>query len=164
MDCSPPGSSVPGILQVRILEWVAISFSRGSSWPRDGTLVSYIAGSFFADCTTREVPYSLFFYNKNVWKEMSHIMINCPLCIQILLCMRVLNHFSCVWLFANLWTVAHQAPLSMGFPRQEYWSGLLCLLPGHLPDSGIEPVSLTSPALTGRFFTTEPPEKPLKSS
>ena len=47
MDCSPPGSSVCGILQARILEWVAISYSRGFSWPRDCTRVSYIAGRFF---------------------------------------------------------------------------------------------------------------------
>ena len=47
MDCSPPGSSVHGISQARILEWVAISFSRGSSWPRDQTWVSCIAGGFF---------------------------------------------------------------------------------------------------------------------
>ena len=53
----------------------------------------------------------------------------------------------------TLWTVAHQAPLSMGFSRQEYWSGLPCPLPGDLPDPGIEPTSLTS-ALAGQFFTT----------
>ena len=47
MDCSPPGSSAPGILQARILEWAAIYFSRGSSWPRNWTWVSYIAGRFF---------------------------------------------------------------------------------------------------------------------
>ena len=47
VDCSPPGSSVHGILQARILEWVAISFTRGSSLPRDGTRVSRIAGSCF---------------------------------------------------------------------------------------------------------------------
>ena len=47
MDCSPPGSSVHGILQARILEWVAISISRESSWPRDRTRVSCIAGRFF---------------------------------------------------------------------------------------------------------------------
>ena len=47
LDCSPPGSSVHGILQARILEWVAIPFSRGSSWPRDQTQVSCIAGRFF---------------------------------------------------------------------------------------------------------------------
>ena len=60
--------------------------------------------------------------------------------------------------FATPWTVAHQAPLSMGFPRQEYWSGLPFLSPGGLPRSGIEP---TSPALAGSFFTTEQPEKPM---
>ena len=54
MDCSPPGSSVHGILQARILEWVAISFSRGSSRPRDRTQVSRIAGSRFNLWATRE--------------------------------------------------------------------------------------------------------------
>ena len=53
--------------------------------------------------------------------------------------------------------MAHQAPLSMGFSRQEYRSGWPCLSPGDLPDPGIEPVS---PALAGGFFTTEPPGKP----
>ena len=53
-----------------------------------------------------------------------------------------------------LWTVAHQAPLSMGFSRQEYWSGLPCPSPGDLPHLGIEPKSLMSPALAGGFFTT----------
>ena len=56
-----------------------------------------------------------------------------------------------VRLFATIWTVACQAPLSMGFSRQEYWSGLPCPLPGDLPDLGIEP---TSPELAGGFFTT----------
>ena len=55
---------------------------------------------------------------------------------------------------ATLWTVARQAPLSMGFSRQEYGSGLPFLLPGDLPNPGIELVSLASPALAGRFFTT----------
>ena len=57
---------------------------------------------------------------------------------------------------ATLWTVAHQAPLSMGFSRQEYWSVLPCPPPGHLPDPGIELASLMSPALSGGFFTTSP--------
>ena len=52
------------------------------------------------------------------------------------------------------WTVAPQAPLSMGFSRQEYWSGLPCPPPGDLPDPGIKPVTLESPALAGGFFTT----------
>ena len=59
--------------------------------------------------------------------------------------------------FATPWTVACQAPLSMEFPRQEYWNGLPFPFPGDLPDPGIGPVS---PALVGGFFTTEPPRKP----
>ena len=55
--------------------------------------------------------------------------------------------------FVTVWTVACQTPLSMGFPRQEYWSGLPFPSPGHLPDPGIEPAS---PELAGGFFTTEP--------
>ena len=66
---------------------------------------------------------------------------------------------SCLTLCDSL-DLARQAPLSMGFSRQEYWSGLPCPPPGDLPDSGIKPTSLVSPALAGRFFTTEPPGKP----
>ena len=57
MDCSPPGSSVHGIFQARILEWVVISFSRGSSWPRDWTQVSHIISRCFTIWATREVLY-----------------------------------------------------------------------------------------------------------
>ena len=63
--------------------------------------------------------------------------------------------------FATPWTVALQLPPSMGFSRQEYWSGLPCPPPGDLPDPGIEPASLTSPALAGVFFTASTPGKPL---
>ena len=66
----------------------------------------------------------------------------------------MLGCFSCVLLLVTLWTKALQAPLSMGFSRQEYWSGLSCPPPGDLPNPGVESTSLTSPALTGRFFTT----------
>ena len=65
----------------------------------------------------------------------------------------VLSRFSPVLLFATPWTVALQAPLHMGFSRQENWSGLPCPPPGDLPDPGIETVSLTPPALADRFFT-----------
>ena len=65
----------------------------------------------------------------------------------------VLSHFSRVCLFATLWTVACQAPLSM-VSRQKYWSGLPCPSPGNLPNPGIKPTSLLSPALASRFFTT----------
>ena len=63
-------------------------------------------------------------------------------------------------LFVTPWTVACQTPPSVGFFRQEYWSGLLSPSPGDLPEPGIEPVS---PALTGGFFTAEPPGKPMKN-
>ena len=58
------------------------------------------------------------------------------------------------------WTVAHQVSLSMGFSRQEYWSGLPCPSPRDLPNPGIEPVSPEASALAGGLFTTEPLEKP----
>ena len=57
MDCSPPGSPIHGILQARTLEWVAISFSRGSSWPRDWTQVSHVAGRLFNLRATREAHF-----------------------------------------------------------------------------------------------------------
>ena len=145
MDSSLPGPPLPGILQARTLEWVAISFSNAWKW-------------------------------KVKVKSLSH-----------------------VWLSATPWTAAYQAPPSMGFSRQEYWSGVplpsLCLvtrscltflqpqelqptrlfcpwdfpgkntgvgchflLPRDLPYPGIEPMS---PALAGGFFTTEPPEAPM---
>ena len=61
--------------------------------------------------------------------------------------------------FATPWTVAHQAPLSMGYSRQAFWSGLPLPPPEDLPDPGIEPLSLAS---VGRIFTTEPPRNPSK--
>ena len=69
----------------------------------------------------------------------------------------VLSCFSRVQLFATPWTVAHQAPLSMGFSKQEYWSGLPFPSSGNLPDPGIEP---RSPALQADAVLSEPPGKP----
>ena len=71
-----------------------------------------------------------------------------PLCMQ--------SHFSRVQLFGTLWTVAHQVPLSMGFPRQEYWSRMPFPPPGDLPDPGISSTSLLFPALVGRFHERHP--------
>ena len=69
MDCNPPGSSVYGNFQARILEWVAIPFSRGSFWPRDQTWVCGIAGIFFTIWATREAPHLSIFYHN--WKKKS---------------------------------------------------------------------------------------------
>ena len=74
--------------------------------------------------------------------------------------LRYAQTLRCVRLFAMPWTIAHQAPLSIGFSRQEYWSGVPFAPPGDLPDPEIESVSLTTPVLADGFFTTEPPGKP----
>ena len=93
MDCSPPGASLHGIPQARILKWVAIPLSRGSSSPRDWTQVSCIAGGLFMYWATREA------YEVK-WSEVKSL--------------------SRVQLFATPWTVAYKALLSMEFSRQEY--------------------------------------------
>ena len=129
--CDPlgslPGSSVHGTFQAIVLEWIAISFSRGSSWPRDRTQVSHIVDRRLTVWATREV---------------------------------LTQSLSLIQIFATLWTVAHQDPLSMEFSRQEYWSGLLFPTPGDLLDPGIKLWSLASPALADGFFTTQYPGSP----
>ena len=81
------------------------------------------------------------------------------LCSCMSLCVRVCV-FSHVRLFATPWTVVHQALRPMEFSRQEYWSVLPFPSPGDLPHPGIEPLSLGSPSLAGRFFTTSATQKP----
>ena len=76
----------------------------------------------------------------------------------------MLSCFSRVRLFVTQWTVAHQAPLSMEYSRQEYWSGLPFPSPEDLLDLGVKPISFGFPELAGRFFTAEPLGKPIKSS
>ena len=75
---------------------------------------------------------------------------SCPLSMYV--CM--LSPFSHIQLFVTRWTVACQAPMSMGFFWQEYWSGLPCPPPGDLPNPGIKPMSLISPVLADRFCIT----------
>ena len=101
--CNPMNYTVHGILQARILEWVAIPFSRGSSQPRDQTQVSALQ--------VDSLPAEPQGKPKNTGVDA-----------------YVLSRFSCIQLFVTPWTVAHQAPLSMVFSRQEYWSGSLSLL------------------------------------
>ena len=94
-----------------------------------------------------------------IWTQVSgfraYILIHCTITrphSPISMC--VLSRFSHVWVFETLWTVAHQAPLSMRYFRQEYWSGLPCPPPGDLSNPGRKPISLESPALGNGFFTT----------
>ena len=69
----------------------------------------------------------------------------------------------CVRLFVTPWTVPRQAPLSMGFSRQEYWSGVPSPSPGDLPDPGVEPLSPASPAPQADSLPSEPPGKPMNT-
>ena len=101
MDCSPPGSSIHGISYARILEWVAIFFSRESSQPTDWTWVSSTGRWIFL--------------------PLSHL----------LLLLLLLSRFSRVRLWATPQTAADQAPMSLGFSRQEFWSGLPFPPPTH---------------------------------
>ena len=134
-----------GSSKARILEWVAIPFSRGSSWPRDQTWVSSIAGRFFTIWEPRKP--------KCMHAAAAKLRQSCPtLCdprndsppgspVPGILQARTLEWvaisfsnawkwkvkmkpLSRVWLLATPWTAAYRAPLSMGFSRQEYWSGL----------------------------------------
>ena len=91
----------------------------------------------------------------NIWKFTVHVLLKPGL--------ENFEHYfsSHLQIFVTLWTVAHQAPLTMIFPRQEYWSGWPFPPPGDLPDPEIKPTSPAFPALAGRFFTTEPPGKPI---
>ena len=94
------------------------------------------------------------------WKEnlnLNMIRFCLPNMLKTIICQSrycVLSRFSCVWFFVTPWTLTCQAPLFMGFSKQEYWNGLLCPPPGDLPNPGMEPVSHMSLALAGRFFIT----------
>ena len=148
MDWSPPGSSVHSISQARILEWVAILFSRGSSLPRGQTQVSCIEGRFFTIWATSALsPFRLTgFQTTNLCHEFFTLFIPVPTeCTldpnrvpvgiipifprgggkgcHLLHTERFFSH-KVVFDSVIPWTVAHQAPLSMEFSRQEYWSGL----------------------------------------
>ena len=112
-------------------------------------------GFFFSTNTTWEAPETLRFTQIKLG-EQAEVKITVFTMTGLVL-LLLLSHFSRVRLLVTPWTVASQAPLSMRFPRQEYWSGLPFPPPGDLPDPGIELESPVSPALAGGFFTTEPP-------
>ena len=93
------------------------------------------------------------------WAENSQQSISSRVIRKMVLIFGVkVKSLSCVWLFATTWTVAYQAPPSMGFSRQEYWNGLPFPSPGDLPNPGIKP---GSPALQADALPSEPPEKPI---
>ena len=177
MDCSPPGSSVHGILQARILEWIAMPFSRESSWLGDQTCVScllhwqtgslppappgkrplgisnsgnqvdwwwpfpkYHLGVLLQKC----FPDTL--RHRTLWPSIFSNASRLPEKLGLVKPVKdkIVQLLSSVRLFVTPQTVTRQVSLSMGFSRQEHWSGLPCPSPEDLPYPGIEP---GSPAL-----------------
>ena len=134
MDCSLPPSFIHGIFQAGILEWVAIFYSRDLSSP--GIELTFMASPALAGRSCPTTP---------------------PGKPYLLSCVLYTYSLSCVLHFVTPWTVALQAPLSMGFLQEESWSGVPWPPPGDLPNPGMEPRSLT---LQADSFPSEPPGKP----
>ena len=135
MDCSLPGSSL-----CVIFGW---EYCRELPFPDPGIEPESpaMAGRFL----TTEPPGKLL-------SKAKHTDIPTSQCVCV--CAKSLHLCPHNWTFGTPWTVACQAPVSMGCSRQEHWSGLPCPPPGDLPSSGVKPPFLESPALTGMFFTT----------
>ena len=148
MNCSPPSSSVHGTSQARILEWAAISFSRGSSQSRDWTLISCIAGRFFTtelSGTPRRFQRRLY---KHLWKIHGSSYF-----LSLTWLLKKMG-FMLPTLFLTLWTVAHHTPLSMGSPGKNTGVGCYLLLQGIFLTQGLNQCLLQASCIGGRFFTT----------
>ena len=110
----------------------------------------------FSSQQTCEKRYSAMLYFSGIFR----FKVTFLLTLKTPLSLKYAQSLSPAWLFAIPWTVAHQVPLFMWFPRQEYWRGLPFPPPRDLPHPRTETTSSVSPALAGGFFTTEPPGKP----
>ena len=169
MNCSPPSSSVHGILQARVLEWVAIFYSSRSTQPWDRTRVSIIAGKFF---TVWAMRIGIRLLTKSPWIGTHSFEVISPLCPH--LPGKATKLFFSVWVCGCLVTLSCPTLCDlMGCSppgssvhrifRQDYWTRLPFPTPGAFPNSGTEPMSLASPALAeGYFFflPLAPPGKP----
>ena len=144
-----PGSSVHGILQAIKLDWVIILFSRKCFPHRDKTQVSCIPGRFFTIWAPGKSSQKAWVSGNaplrnrdhDNWWAFSNYTSSLPRFSESPRSVCVLSHFSHVPLFATLWTIAHQAPLSLGFSKHNYWNGLLFPPSGDLPNPGIKPTS-----------------------
>ena len=128
MDCSPPGFTVYGILQARIMEWVAMPSSRGSSQPRDWTHVSYVS------CTGRQV-----LTTSATWEAPQHMSNRIHSLEWMWVYCEVCQLLSRVWIFVTPWTEAHQAPLSWDSPGMNTGMGCHALLQRISPIQGLNP-------------------------
>ena len=144
VNYSPPDSSVNAILQAKMLEWIVIPFSRGSSWPRDQTQVSCISGRFFTIWDTREAQKE---GDRSPWlMVLAHSSLTYNPGTELSLRLWYVSYHSHIQLCKPLDCIA-TGSLFMVFFRQEYRNGLPFPPPGDLPNSGIEPVSPAPPAL-----------------
>ena len=138
-DGSPPGSPVPGILQARTLEWVAISFSNAWKWSR--SVVSDPQWPHGLQPSRLLHPWD--FPGRSTGVGCHCLFLATALYFPF--CCAVLSHFSCVWLFVTLWTVAHQAPLSMDSPGKSTGIGCHALLQEIFLTQGSNPCLLHLP-------------------
>ena len=136
IDCSPPGSSLHGILLARMLEWVAMPSSRRSSWPRDWTGVSYVC------CIDRQVLYH--------WHHLGSPRLR----------LLLLSHFNHARLCVTPQIAAHQASLSLGVSRQEHWSGLP--FPSPQVKTTLAQILVCHKLLSTWFFPLSVPNLPVK--
>ena len=155
MVCNPPGSSAHGFPRQEY--WCGLPFSSSGNLPNRG--IEPVSPAFAGDSLPPSHQGSPINFKPLLFRV---YLLFCKLLVPrlyrcLLLCCCVCVQ-SCLTLCVP-WTAAYQAPLSVGFFRQEYWSRLPFSTPGDLSDPGIEPVSLVSPELAGRFFTTLPPGK-----
>ena len=161
IDGSPPGSTVPGILQARTLEWVAISFSNAGKWKVKVKSLSRVRLLATPWTAAYQAPPSMGFSRQEYWSwvplpspwtwpnwdswDSSRNLWSTEVTRQALAGCLLPVPGTCMpsgsWPSVTPWSVARQAPLSMGLPRQEYWSGLPFPSPGDLPDPGMEPMS-----------------------
>ena len=145
--------------RTRLSDWSDLIFICSFHFP---AWTVTVCGPEFSSCsvhtfpewfwTSHFIPFGLSFFLMNDEDNLTTYNVMCEKSVDVFIWRAsVLSRFSHVQLFATLWSVARQVPLSMGFSRQEYWSGLLFPPPGNLPHPGIKPVSL---ALAGGFFIT----------
>ena len=160
MNCSPPGSTVHGISQARIMEWLATSFPRRSSQHRKWICISHIGRRILYHWTTSEaslmMPHAKSLLSIHTWDRnfssilarVHHYLERCVQAKLLLSCPTLCNPMGC----------GPPGSSVLGFSKQEYWSDPY-LPPGYLPVPGIDSWLLTSPALEGGFFIIVRPGK-----
>ena len=145
VDGSPPGSSIPGILQAGTMEWVAISFSNAWKWKVKVKSLGWVWLLGTTWTVAYQAPLSMGFSRQEYWS-------GSPLSSPTVGLRYMLSYLSCVWLFVTLWTVAHQVSSVHGILWARVLEWDMCPPSRDLPDPGIKLTSLMTPALAGGFL------------